>query len=263
MITEPLTWHILADNPADLPDADLTVMIELDPASDYSEPVFMGSWDGEAWRDVHGVEVPVIAWADVPRGTASVLAPPACVCDNGHRPTNSECPVNANGPTFGAPASLPCCPPGEPHAFDCPNGVPPSVARVGDCIECDVREPAPRTIRLKLETEAATLYANELLQNPASGWRKAVAGVLALDERKERIEQEIRQVARQSKGTLPGGSGVPASKAIPCGRPAKGLCQRGAECWCGWDNVAQACVAAECRCATPGVTEPQPSRKEP
>lgn len=72
MITEPITWHVLAENPADLPDADLTVMIELDPASDYSEPVFMGSWDGDCWRDVHGVEVAVIAWADVPNGTNGV-----------------------------------------------------------------------------------------------------------------------------------------------------------------------------------------------
>lgn len=26
-------------------------------------------------------------------------------------------------PPDGVKASLPCCPPGEPHAFDCPNGV--------------------------------------------------------------------------------------------------------------------------------------------
>lgn len=38
------------------------------------------------------------------------------------------------------------------------------------------------------------------------------------------------------------------SDGIPCGRPAKGLCQGGPECWCGWDNVAKQCVAAECRC---------------
>lgn len=70
MTAETISWH-LASEP---PDADLTVLIEVDPASDYSEPVFMGAWDGEAWRDVHGVEVPVIAWADVPRGTSGVIA---------------------------------------------------------------------------------------------------------------------------------------------------------------------------------------------
>lgn len=53
-----------------LPDADLTVMIEIDPAFDYSEPVFMGYYDGDGvWRDVHGVEVKVIAWAEPPVGS--------------------------------------------------------------------------------------------------------------------------------------------------------------------------------------------------
>jgi hypothetical protein len=52
-----------------LPDADTTVMIELDPAGDYGEPVYMGFFDGVIWFDVTGDEVQVIAWANVPKGT--------------------------------------------------------------------------------------------------------------------------------------------------------------------------------------------------
>jgi hypothetical protein len=70
VITEPLTWHVLAENPADLPDADLTVVIELDPDSDYSEPVWLGFFDGSGWLDVMGDSVQVIAWAEVPKGTS-------------------------------------------------------------------------------------------------------------------------------------------------------------------------------------------------
>jgi hypothetical protein len=67
VITETITWHLVSEG--DLPDADTTVQIELDPASDYSEPVFLGFWDGNDWRDVHGSKVEVIAWADLPMGT--------------------------------------------------------------------------------------------------------------------------------------------------------------------------------------------------
>jgi hypothetical protein len=89
VITEPLTWHVLAESPEDLPDAELTVVIELDPAGDASEPVWLGFFDGTGWLDAMGDAVQVIAWADMPKGTAGVM---------------------------------PCCPPGEPHAFLCPNG---------------------------------------------------------------------------------------------------------------------------------------------
>lgn len=51
-----------------LPDADTTVLIELDPATEYSDPVFMGYHDGECWRDVHGVQVDVVSWAHPPAG---------------------------------------------------------------------------------------------------------------------------------------------------------------------------------------------------
>jgi hypothetical protein len=74
MITEPITWHVLADNPADLPDADTTVLIEIHPDEDYSEPVFMGALDDDTWRDVHGEPLHVVAWADPPAGTRQSLA---------------------------------------------------------------------------------------------------------------------------------------------------------------------------------------------
>jgi len=66
ILCEAVEWHI---DPTDLPDADTTVLIELDPDSDYSEPTFMGYYDGEIWRDVHNVEVQVIAWAHALAGT--------------------------------------------------------------------------------------------------------------------------------------------------------------------------------------------------
>lgn len=47
----------------------------------------------------------------------------------------------------------------------------PKLARVGDRIECDVRHPFPQTIRMTLDTPAATAHANELLTDPKSGWR--------------------------------------------------------------------------------------------
>lgn len=62
--TELLTWFP-ASSP---PDADSTVVIELDPASDYSEPVFLGYWSGSEWLDVHNEPVPVLRWANMPTG---------------------------------------------------------------------------------------------------------------------------------------------------------------------------------------------------
>lgn len=66
LFTEVLEWH---RDPADLPDADTTVVIELDPDFDYSEPVYLGWHAGDAWHDVMGDAVHVIAWANVPKGT--------------------------------------------------------------------------------------------------------------------------------------------------------------------------------------------------
>jgi len=65
-ITETIEWH---RHPADLPDADTTVLIELDPAFDYSEPVFLGFYGDGVWYDVHGDTVEVVAWAHMPKGT--------------------------------------------------------------------------------------------------------------------------------------------------------------------------------------------------
>lgn len=45
-----------------------------------------------------------------------------------------------------------------------------SAAR-GDTVECDVREPYPRTHRLTLMTPEATAFANELLARPNTPWR--------------------------------------------------------------------------------------------
>lgn len=44
-------------------------------------------------------------------------------------------------------------------------------ARVGDSVECDVKLPAPGSIRMQLLTSVACAYANDLLADPASGWR--------------------------------------------------------------------------------------------
>ena len=55
----------------------------------------------------------------------------------------------------------------------------PKLASVGDTIECDLRHPHQRTLRMKLETPAAAAHANELLADPASGWRMAKPGWLS------------------------------------------------------------------------------------
>lgn len=58
----------------------------------------------------------------------------------------------------------------------------PKLARVGDSIECDVRHPFKQTIRMVLETPAATAHANDLLMDSASGWRlSAPRGVQGVD----------------------------------------------------------------------------------
>lgn len=72
-LTETITWR----DAADLPDADTTVLIEIHPDEDYSEPVFLGFHDGDTWRDVHGEPLQVVAWAEPPVGTRSAGAPAA------------------------------------------------------------------------------------------------------------------------------------------------------------------------------------------
>jgi hypothetical protein len=49
----------------------------------------------------------------------------------------------------------------------------PERATVGDVVAVDVRHPYPQTLRLTLETQAATDYANKLLARAGSGWRLA------------------------------------------------------------------------------------------
>jgi hypothetical protein len=61
--TETITWR------ADLPDADMTVLVSLDDAD--SEPTWVGFFDGERWIDATtGAPFAgnVTAWADMPKG---------------------------------------------------------------------------------------------------------------------------------------------------------------------------------------------------
>ncbi len=44
------------------------------------------------------------------------------------------------------------------------------IARVGDSIECRVRNPQPGVIRMNLLTPESCAHANDLLMNRASGW---------------------------------------------------------------------------------------------
>lgn len=44
-------------------------------------------------------------------------------------------------------------------------------ARVGDTVECHVRNPQPGVIRMHLLTPEACAHANDLLMDPASGWK--------------------------------------------------------------------------------------------
>jgi hypothetical protein len=66
LIAETIEWH---DAATDKPDCDTTCLIELDPAGDYGEPVWLGYHDGRGWLDVTGDAVEVIAWAQVPAGS--------------------------------------------------------------------------------------------------------------------------------------------------------------------------------------------------
>ena len=69
--TELITWHAVASGV--LPDADMTVMVE---TIGCEEPVWLGCLDGEQWRDVDGMPIEVLAWADLPLGTRGIAAAP-------------------------------------------------------------------------------------------------------------------------------------------------------------------------------------------
>lgn len=63
---ETITW-VNAVAP-DLPDADMTVLVEIDGES---EPVWLGFFDGTAWRSVSDGDIfagTVTGWADMPTG---------------------------------------------------------------------------------------------------------------------------------------------------------------------------------------------------
>jgi hypothetical protein len=59
---ELLTWKEAA---ADLPDADLTVIVRL---RNNEEPVWLGYFDGDQWCDLDGQPVEVVRWAEMPLG---------------------------------------------------------------------------------------------------------------------------------------------------------------------------------------------------
>ena len=50
----------------------------------------------------------------------------------------------------------------------------PERAFVGDTVECDIRQPYPRTERLTLTTQKAADYACKLLADTRSGWRRSI-----------------------------------------------------------------------------------------
>lgn len=74
MKTETLTWHEL---PADgMPDADITVMLEVLPPDGTDEndtETWPGWWSGERWLDAQNgwpiAAQRVVAWADMPAGS--------------------------------------------------------------------------------------------------------------------------------------------------------------------------------------------------
>lgn len=63
--SEIVVWTLVGEG---LPDADLTVNIMLTEESD--EPIWLGYFDGELWRDVEGMPVDVVAWAPMLKGMA-------------------------------------------------------------------------------------------------------------------------------------------------------------------------------------------------
>lgn len=62
-VRDVLDWHEVAED--DFPDADMTVIVRIRGAA---EPVWLGVWDGEEWRDVEGLTIDVVRWADLPEG---------------------------------------------------------------------------------------------------------------------------------------------------------------------------------------------------
>lgn len=48
-----------------VPDADTTVLTQ---STTSDEPIWLGYWDGQIWRDIEGFPRDVIAWAHLPLG---------------------------------------------------------------------------------------------------------------------------------------------------------------------------------------------------
>lgn len=61
---ELITWH---EVDKEMPDADLTVLVRTEHCA---EPVWLGYFDGEVWRDTGGEGITVVRWADMPEGGA-------------------------------------------------------------------------------------------------------------------------------------------------------------------------------------------------
>lgn len=68
--SEVLTW--IETTPASMPDPEETVFVSIDIEleADDSEPVWLGWWDGEVWRDTSAAEIvsPVVSWARMAEG---------------------------------------------------------------------------------------------------------------------------------------------------------------------------------------------------
>jgi hypothetical protein len=75
MLHESVIWQPVA--PDNMPDADLVVNVAIEGGE---EPIWLGSWDGECWRDTEGMEIRVTHWADMLQGPSAagvrVLAAP-------------------------------------------------------------------------------------------------------------------------------------------------------------------------------------------
>lgn len=59
---EVITWIEAA---RELPDADLTVLVR---TRGCEEPVWLGFWDGEGWRDIDTIPIQVVRWCELPKG---------------------------------------------------------------------------------------------------------------------------------------------------------------------------------------------------
>jgi hypothetical protein len=71
--TETITWRPVA--PESMPDADLVVNVAIVGGE---EPVWLGAFDGDVWRDTEGMQINVTHWAPMlvgPAGVGAAAAP--------------------------------------------------------------------------------------------------------------------------------------------------------------------------------------------